>query len=154
MRLEIWEATAPSNALSICNYIFSAIWPGDIPLVPHHGLVPDYRRCYSVPSEKGEFLVKIKLNELPAYDCISAMEVSLNVSEGCSRYMMYNVQAAPIVGFTITSCKPTLEYSHDLFSYCQYRCEPAVNLAFRWSGSPRLQSGMTICDLRWNYETC
>ena len=137
----------------------SAMWPGNVTLVPHHEPDPDYyRRCYNVSSEKGELFVTIQLNPLPAYDCISAMDVSLNVSdvEGCRRYMMYEVSAIPIAGTSISmaSCIPTSEESHALFSYCRYRCAPAVNLAFGWKDSSRLQSGMTFCDLRWNYETC
>ena len=137
----------------------SAMWPGNVTLVPYHVPDPDhYRRCYDVPSVKGELLVTIQLNPLPAYDCISALDVSLNVSdvEDCRRYMMYEVPATPIAGASISmaSCIPTAEESYALYSYCRYRCTPVENLAFGWKDSSRLQNGMTIYDLRWNYETC
>ena len=131
---------------------------GNVSLVERHEAVAHYRRCYDVPSEKEELFVTIKLNSLPAYDCISAMDVSFSVSDvkGCSRYIMYKVPAIPIVGIaiTMTYCKATADEAHVLFSYCLYRCEPAMDLAFGGSNSSRFQSGMTICDLRWNYDAC
>ena len=77
-----------------------AMWPGNFTLVPYHELVADYRRCYDIPATKGELFVTIQLNPLPAYNCISAMDVSLNVSgvEACSHYKMYGVSDMYLVG--------------------------------------------------------
>ena len=126
--------------------------------MPHHEQVTDYRRCYDIPASKGELFVTLKLNPLPAYDCISAMDVSFNVSDvdSCSHYKLYKVSDTVIFGNanTIVDCIQTAEELGEIHSFCQYRCEPAVNLVFGWSGSSRLQHGMTICDLRWNYQTC
>ena len=158
----VWEMVAilsgGGGGVNDRNFYFSAMWPGNVPLVPRHEQVTDYRRCYDIPASKGELFVTLKLNPLPAYDCISAMDVSLNISDtdSCSHYMMYKVSDTVIYGNTITmaDCIQTVEELGELHLYCQYRCEPAVNLVFGWSGSSRLQHGMTMCDLRWNYETC
>ena len=143
----------------ICDvFIISAMWPGNATRMPYQEPVIDYKRCYNISANQGELFVTIQLNPLPAYDCINVMDVSVNVSDivSCSRYEMYTVSALSFMDSVITmsACILTAEESHDLFSYCQYRCEPATNLAFGWSGSSRLQNGMTICDLRWNYEIC
>ena len=127
-------------------------------LVPYHEPVANYRRCYDIPAKKGELFVTIQLNTLPAYDCIGAMDVSLNVSgvESCSHYNTYMVPDMSVFEnkTALTECIQTAEGSGSLVSYCQYRCEPGINLVFGWSGSSRLQNGKTICDIKWNYETC
>ena len=105
----------------------------------------------------GELFVKIQLNPLPAYDCITTMDVSLNISgiQICSHYIMYEVSDNSFVENVtpLTACIPTIEEPGSLYTYCQYRCRPSVNLMFGWSGSVRLQN-VAICDLRWNYGTC
>ena len=138
--------------------IFSVIWPGNVPLVPYHEPIADYRRCYDIAAAKGEFFVGIQLNPLPAYDCITTMELSLNVSgvESCNHFTMYKADDNYLVwnSTTMAECIQTAEESRGLGSFCQYRCEPTVNLMFGWSDLSRLQNMMTICDLRWNYGTC
>ena len=142
---------------SVLSYL-SALWPGNVTLVPYHEPVADYKRCYDIPATKGELFVTIQLNPLPAYDCIRAMDMSLNVNgvESCRHYNIRTVLDTSILGntTTLTKCIQTAEAPSVLVSYCQYRCEPAMNLVFGWDGSFRLQNGMTICDLKWNYETC
>ena len=138
--------------------IFSVIWPGNVPLVPYHEPIADYRRCYDIAAAKGGFFVGIQLNPLPAYDCITTMELSLNVSgvESCNHFTMYKADDNYLVwnSTTMAECIQTAEESRGLGSFCQYRCEPTVNLMFGWSDLSRLQNMMTICDLRWNYGTC
>ena len=134
------------------------MWPGDVTLVPYRAPVVNYKRCYDIPAITGELFVTIQLNPLPALDCISAVNVSLNVGdvESYGGYKMYEMSTMSGVGgqTTMAACIPIAEESHALFSYCRYRCEPVVRLAFGWTGSSRLENGITICDLRWNYETC
>ena len=109
------------------------------------------------PSSNGELFVTIQLNPLPAYDCITTMDVSLNISGAqiCSHYNMYEVSDNSFVENVtqLTACIQTIEEPSSLYTYCQYRCRPSVNLMFGWSGSVRLQN-VAICDLRWNYDTC
>ena len=112
----------------------------------------DYRRCYEISAANGELFVMIQLNPLPAYVCISAMDMSLKVScvESCSHYNMYEVTDNSLM----TPCIQTMEEPYTLFTYSQYRCQPALYLMFGWSGSFRLQNRMGLCDLRWNCDTC
>ena len=138
--------------------MFSVIWPGNVPLLPYHQPIADYRHCYDIAATKGELFVGIQLNPPPAYDCITTRELSLNISgvERCSHFKMHKASDSYLSGdsTTMAECIQTAEESLALGSFCQYRCEPAANLMFGWSGSSRLRDMMTICELRWNYGIC
>ena len=68
------------------------------------------------PSNKGELFVTLEVNPLHVYDCIDAMDMSLNVSgvENCSYYQMYNASDNPLVGnaTSLTAYKPWKSLLH------------------------------------------
>ena len=141
-----------------------ALWPGNITLKPYHESIADYRRCYGITATKGELFVTIQLNPLPAYDCISAMDVSLNVSgvKDCSHYKMYGASDMYLIGnpATVTECLQTAEDPCAMYCYCEYRCEPSANLMFGWRGSSlafRMEWQFAILDGTTklaNHEPC
>ena len=132
------------NQSRIVKHTYNAIFLSHVALKCHTCAIwwtgVDYRRCYDISSANGELSVMIQLNPLSAYGCISAMDMSLNVScvESCSHYNMYGVTDNSL----ITPCIQTMEEPYTLFTYSQYRCQPALYLMLGWSGSFRLQNRM------------